>query len=208
MPVYGSIRPISELDAVNMILSVGGIAPLDSSTDHASATQTDVRIADDLMRSNLAAVQAHGWRFNLEFSHRIGVNSCGEFEKPSSLLSFSLTNRSDQQGAVSEEQSSGGYATAPTQLDLVLVSAQNVQSTDGTSGAFVFYDRILGMSSFGTTAGTTEVSSDSSGTPGSSGSRDQIFIDPVWAVNFESCPQSFRTFVTMLSARQFAQRVV
>jgi hypothetical protein len=41
MAVYGDIRPLTELEAVNMILSVGGIAPLDSSDDGASI-QTSV----------------------------------------------------------------------------------------------------------------------------------------------------------------------
>jgi hypothetical protein len=217
MAQYADIRPIKELDALNTILSAGGIAPLNSSDDHASAVQVDVLMADDFMRSNMVAVQSHGWRFNTVFSHRIGVNSCGEFVVPrasstaglwgTSLLNFEMTLRTDQQGPVEQEPSTGGYATLPKRLDLVTwpLAAYN---TSDTGDELLFYDRITGMTSFGTTAATTELSSNSSGTPGTGGVRDQIFVDAVWAVDFETCPQSFRTFVTMLSARQFAQRVV
>jgi hypothetical protein len=97
-------------------------------------------------------------------------------------------------------------------LDLVIREALDVAASDAADGgAWLFYDRNMGISSFGSTAGTTEVSSDSSGTPAVSsddGNRDQIFIDAVWAVDFEKCPEVVRTFVAMLSARQFAQRVV
>jgi hypothetical protein len=198
-------------------MSVGGIAPLDSSDDHASATQTDVVIADDLMRANIVAVQSHGWRFNTDFSHRIGVNSCAEFLVPrgsttgsivgTSLLGFALTLRADQQGPYDPEPSTGGYATLPKALDLVTWPLAAYAASD-TGDELLFYDRITGVTSFGTSAATTELSSNSSGTPGTGGVRDQIFIDAVWSMDWHITPQSFRTFVTMLSARQFAQRVV
>jgi hypothetical protein len=168
-------------------------------------------MADDLMRQNLVATLTHGWAFNVEFSWRIGVNSCCEFIAPASMLAFQLTPRADQYGGWAEEATSGGYPTAPNGLDLTLRPLANLAASDSSvDERFKFYDRTLGMSSFGSTAGTTEVSSDSSGTPAVSsdnGSRDQIFIDPIWSMDFEDTPVELRSFVTMLTARQFCQRV-
>lgn len=70
-------------------------------------------------------------------------------------------------------------------LDIV---ARQERANIPAVGAWIFADRI-------------------NGTDGIAGLANLV-INPVWFVDFDECPQSFRTFVTILAARRFALQVV
>lgn len=173
MPQLTTIVPLTELDAVNAMLRSIGEAPI-TDVDTEATSRTDVAMAVDTLRQNIAKVQMRGWKFNTDFQWRIAVDGSNKFPVPSNLLTFKVTERSDQVGAMPEKNADGTFNGPVTLLDIVI------------RGGF-FYNRVENKSDFGDAT-----------------DRPQIFIDAVWTVDFTDCPESFRQFVTIHSARQFA----
>jgi hypothetical protein len=177
MPQLGTIVPLTELQAVNYMLRQIGEAPI-AQGELDTITREDVDIAVDILRQTIAHVQSHGWKFNTEFEYRIAVSST-KFDVPSNLLSFEVSPRTDQRGVVQEKQDDGTFSTNPTKLDIVI-------RDDG--GTLRFYERNRNTFAFGDAT-----------------VRPQIFIRAVFSEDFSGCPETFRHYVTVVSAREFVK---
>lgn len=186
MPSVSNLVLMTELDAVNAMLSAIGEAPI---ADVDTATQADVIIAINELRNATREVQAMGWRFNTEYGFQLppaatlswpdadGVTTLLNIFVPPdapAMLDFSVTQIPEQQG--------DGYVdTAIRPSRVYTVSAAKV---------LVFYDRALNRDGF-----------DASKYP-------FLYINPVWCFDYEQMPEVARRFTAILAGRRFQQRVV
>lgn len=72
----------TELDAVNLLLSVIGETPV-SSLEEASA---DVALAKQLLRAQSRDIQSEDWHFNSDYEYEITPNADGELWLPNNVL--------------------------------------------------------------------------------------------------------------------------
>lgn len=77
----------SELDAVNLMLSVLGEAPVSSLTTSGS---TDVATAKQILSELSRTVQSRGWHFNSEEDYPLAPTVDGEVNLPTNTLRFDL----------------------------------------------------------------------------------------------------------------------
>ena len=66
------ITPTTELQAVNIMLSVIGEAPINTL---AGSTTTDVSIAINLLNETSMSVQSMGWNFNTHYNYSVSAVS-------------------------------------------------------------------------------------------------------------------------------------
>jgi hypothetical protein len=188
-PIITSIVPMTELEAVNIMLGALGEAPLAAGTDLSTATQADVVKALGILRNATRECQAMGWKFNTEFSYEIApsdtyswVDTAGEttelniFLPPTGLLGFS----------VSAVEGQTGMRTVDVEIGI---------SREYTTGApaaavLVFRDRRRGRD----------------GLPSSE--HEYLYINPVWGVNFEYMPETARNYVAKAAARELVQKAL
>lgn len=176
-----NLAPMTELEAVNAMLSAIGEAPLPAGTDLSVATQADVLMALNLLRNTTRDVQSMGWRFNTEHGYQLApaatyswvdtasvTTLLNIFTPPANLIRFTVTKTADQQ---------------LPDVDTVLRPSRKY-----TPGTLVFYDRILNRDGFPQTE------------------RPYLYIEPVWAFDFEKMPEEARRYCAISAARQFAQQ--
>jgi Tail tubular protein len=193
------LNATTELEAVNAMLAALGEAPL---ADLASVTQPDFVTAINTLRDAVREVCDMGWRFNTEFGFQLVpaltfayLDRSGEttglnvFTEPPRLLKFSVSEFPEQLWP---------------KLDLVLrparklvVTVSNAGEEDQTisqvadltvSGSVsprIFYDRALNRDGL------------------DSGRYDFLYIDPVWAFDFEDMPEVARRFCLVLAMRRW-----
>jgi hypothetical protein len=182
--VITNLALTTELEAVNIMLSCAGEAPLPTGTDLAVTTNADTLIAIGILRNAVRTVQSMGWQFNTEFGFQLvptttydWVDSAAVhtmlniFTPPANLLGFAVTLLADQQG----------YRAINTHIR---------PSRKYTPGTRVFYDRVLNRDGFPVA------------------DRPYLYIDPVWAFDFEQMPEEARSFCAIHAARQFVQQAV
>lgn len=183
--VITNLALTTELEAVNVMLSVIGETPLPAGTDLSTVTQSDVQMALNLLRNTTRDVQSMGWRFNTEHGYQLAPNTTYDwvdsagvhtmlniFTPPANLLRFSITKTTDQQGS--------GL------VDTVIRPSRRWP----TIGTLVFYDRILNRDGFPVSE------------------RPYLYIEPVWGFDFEKMPEEARRYCAISAARQFAQQNV
>lgn len=193
------LNATTELEAVNAMLAALGEAPVVS----LDAEQPDLGVAVNTLRDAVREVQSMGWRFNMEFGYQLvptltiayldrddvttGLNV---FMAPIRMLSFKVTPIREQ--------------LVPVQLDLVLrparflaVTVSNAGTDDATvsevsdltvSGAIhpmVMYDRTLNRDGL------------------DSSKYDFLYIDPVWAFDFEELPEEARRLSLVIAMRRW-----
>jgi|TARA_R110002124_G_scaffold174376_4_gene342033 hypothetical protein len=78
--------PTTKLEAVNVMLSTLGEAPVNS----LSSGLIDAEMAEQILDNVNREVQAQGWNFNTETDYTIAVNTAGEIELPSSFVRVDL----------------------------------------------------------------------------------------------------------------------
>lgn len=177
-----NLAPMTELEAVNAMLSAIGEAPLPAGTDLSTITQADVLMALNLLRNTTRDVQSMGWRFNTEHGYQLApaatyswVDTAGVttplniFTPPTNLIRFTVTPTIDQQGC--------------SLIDTVIRPSRKY-----TPGTLVFYDRILNRDGFPTA------------------DRPWLYIEPVWAFDFEKMPEEARRYCAISAARQFVEQ--
>lgn len=182
--VITTIRPTTELEAVNVMLASIGEAPLDSGTDLAANTLGDVELAIDILLGSTREVLSMGWRFNKEYGVEIApttthswVDTDGTtttlniFKKPVDLLAWAQTVCPENQG-----------------LDLVERPSKDYE--EGASSVLVLYDRAKNRDG-----------ADSSRYP-------YIYLDCTYSFDFTQLPESARRFITVRAARTFAQQIL
>lgn len=172
-----TIVPTTELEAINTMLRAIGESPI-TDLDDSYESDAQVEVAVSTLRTVMREVQLYGWRFNTRLEYRIANTSNG-FTVPTNLLRFEVTQRADQCGSIPQKQEDGTFVAYPTLLDITI--GQEV------SGSLRFVDRLTNSATI------------------SSSDRAQIFIDAVFAVDFEEMPESARNFCVKLAAMRFAQ---
>lgn len=179
-----NIVPTTELEAVNAMLAAIGEAPLPAGTDLATATQADVGNALNILRNSTREVQSMGWKFNTEFGFEVApattfpwIDTAG---KTTTLNIFKpAANMLSFKVTPTAEQ------TGWRMVDAVLRPSRKY--LEATKPVIVFYDRSLNRDGFAQT------------------DYPFLYIDPVWAFDFEQMPEEARRFCTIRAARQFVQ---
>tara|TARA_B100001996_G_scaffold201803_2_gene154516 strand:+ start:609 stop:1211 length:603 start_codon:yes stop_codon:yes gene_type:complete len=77
------ITPTSELQAVNIMLSVIGEAPVNTLEGN---TTVDVSIAKNLLDETSMSVQSQGWNFNTHYKYSTTVDDTGKVPLPSNCV--------------------------------------------------------------------------------------------------------------------------
>lgn len=182
-PVITNLAPVTETEAVNVMLSAIGEQPI---TDISTSTQADVAMAVNILKEATREVLSEGYRFNKEFALRLNPSGTllwtdpdgstiplNIFTPPADLLSFEVSPTVQQQ--------------APN-LDLTL--RQSKTYTVMSNKVMVFYDRISNRD----------------------GLRAALWpfiqVDVVSFMDFLNLPQEARRFITIRAARVFVQHVV
>lgn len=198
MRTITKLNATTELEAVNAMLAALGEAPL---ADLASVTQPDFVTAINTLRDAVREVCDMGWRFNTEFGYQLapaltfayldrsGVTTgLNVFTEPPRLLKFSVSEFPEQLWPKLD------LVLRPARTLFVTVSNageedQTISQVAGTvSGAVhprIFYDRVLNRDGL------------------ESSKYDFLYIDPVWAFDFEDMPEVARRFALVLAMRRF-----
>lgn len=182
--VITTIRPTTELEAVNEMLAAIGEAPLADATDLSTSTLGDVVMAIDILRGATRDCLTEGWQFNYETGVEVAptstitwVDTDGEstelnvFKKPVDVLAWDQTPCSENK-----------------QLDLIERVSKQYQ--EAAAVVPVLYDRAKNRDG----AEETE--------------HPYVYIDAVYAFDFAHLPQTARSFITIAAARRFVQKVL
>ena len=77
------ITPTSELQAVNIMLSVVGEAPVNTL---AGDTTVDVSIAKNLLDESSMSIQSMGWNFNTHYNYVVTIDNTNKIPLPSNCV--------------------------------------------------------------------------------------------------------------------------
>jgi hypothetical protein len=146
-PVITSIAATTELDALNELLSVIGESPYPAGTDLDTLSSRDVDVALNILRDTTRVVTGKRWKFNTEWNYPIApadaafswteydssTKTLSVFLVPTSLASFEVATRDDQQGTRT--------------VDTMIRQARQYNPTPGTFPD-VFYDRTFNRDGF------------------------------------------------------------
>lgn len=79
--------PTTELQAVNIMLSIIGESPVNSLDDKQIV---DAVLARDILSEVMREVQSEGWHFNTEIDYPLSPNMTGEIRLPKNCIQFDL----------------------------------------------------------------------------------------------------------------------
>jgi hypothetical protein len=188
MAQLSSIAAATEVDAVNVLLSTIGEAPLADQTELDAATSVDVTSAVIALKNSIRNLCMLPWKFNTEREYALTAaathtwiatddgddTAVGIFTVPTNLLAFTTSLRADQQGSK--------YTDATIRLSR--------QYQSGGNYVLVFADRATGRDGFPTA------------------DRTYLYIDPVWHVLFANLPETAKTYVMANAGRVWQQGLV
>ena len=148
--VITSINPLTELEAVNEMLSSVGEAPLPADTDLSAATAQDILLALQILRKTTRDVQTEGWRFNSEKGVALepvglvayGSTTLGVFKVPAGVLKWKQTACQENQTIDLVERPSKVYREAD---EPVMVLYDRLANRDGVAQAAVYLDLVWGF---------------------------------------------------------------
>jgi len=188
MASFDSVIATTELEAVNLMLSTIGEAPLADQTALDNATAEDVVAAKSILKTQMRRCLLKKWEFNTELSLRIDPTdddfswtdpdgtsqTIGVYKPPAGLLDFQVSLTSAQQGA--------------QYIDTVIRPSK--QYVETLLPVLVFYDRYNNRDGF------------------LASERSYIEIDAVWSMDFTDLPEVARQYITIKAARLFQKSVV
>lgn len=180
MALIQNIAPTTELEAVNAMLRAIGEAPVED----LAGGQADLDMALGILRDTTREVLTMGWRFNTE---------AGLAVVPAATVSWLDTDGVHTTLNVFKKPS-GTVAWKPTVCpqmgDLDLVERLSKQYLETGAKVLVLYDRTRNRD-------------------GAEASRyPKVYLDVVWACDFEQMPETARKYTTMLSAGRLAKSSV
>ncbi len=183
MPSITSIVATTETEALNYMLSVIGEAPV-ASID--TATGADVVTAKAILKNTAREVLREGWKFNTEFGLELA---------PNGTLAWEGSDGSEETLSVWHVPTNLAKFTlspiaAQIGLDLVERLSAAYQTGDPAANVLVFYDRLKNRDGL------------------EQGQYPLLYIDPVWYFDFNFCPDSIRTLITVIAARRLAAQAV
>lgn len=145
------MTPTTKLEAVNIMLSSIGEAPVNS----LASGLVDAEMAETILNASSREVQSRGWKFNTEKKFRITPNTDGEILLPTSTLKADLTKETAeldlvQRGNRMYNLLAHSYkVNASVELDLVLfldfeLLPEAARHYITIKAARVFQDRTVG----------------------------------------------------------------
>lgn len=176
-PIITNIVPTTELEAINAMLAACGEAPLPTGTDLSTATQADVEMAINILRNTTREVLAMGWKFNTSVGYEVAPTATYNWVDTNGVttaLKIFLPPAGMLGFKPQKIQSQSGAN---------LVDSEIMLSRKYTPGTKVFYDRWRSRDGF------------------PADMHPYLYINPVWAVNFENMPETARHYVTKKAAR-------
>lgn len=177
-----NLQPTTELEAVNAMLSAIGEAPI--SGDPALSLLSTVAMALNILRDVTRAVQMMGWRFNTEFGYELVKT----VDSPFAVVD--TTGATAQLNIFLPPSNLLGFAVTQSSdqqdLDLIIRISRKYLVTGNP--VLVFYDRALNRDGLDSTKFA------------------HLYIDPVWAFNFEQMPEEARQYCAIRAARVFVGR--
>jgi hypothetical protein len=183
--VVNTIRPTTEVEAINVMLGAIGEAPLPSAADLValSAADSNVESAVGILRETVREVLTAGWRFNLltgyeliPFATYAWVDTAGAtttlniFKVPTDVLAWKAT-------------------PCQQMRDLDLVERVSLKYTEATFKVPVIFDRVRNRD--GAALAT----------------YPHLYIDALFASDFLNMPESARRYATVVASRRLAQRL-
>ena len=120
------ITPTSELQAVNIMLSTIGEAPVNSIT---GTTTVDVSTAKNILNETSMSIQSQGWNFNTHVNYKsLSLDSDNKVPLPSNCVKadansqYRYLNYTIRNGNLYDlDNHTDVFTSAPTGVDLVLV---------------------------------------------------------------------------------------
>lgn len=198
MAEISNLNPTTELEAVNSMLAALGEAPL---TSLVAVTQPDYVTAINTLRDATREILTMGWRFNREWGFQIlpagtfaytdndGVTTgLNFFMAPPRLLRFEVSALFDQMSPkldLTLRRARFLAVTVSGSGDSATVSTVSDITVSGSVHPLVFYDRVLNRDGL------------------DSNRYDALWIDPIWAVDFEDMPETARRLATIIATRRF-----
>lgn len=95
MSLERNLVPLTELEAVNVLLETIGEEPVSSLSD---TGLSDVAEARRRLRLESRRLQSQGWSFNTNYAQEFPANNMGEILVPSNALSFDLVRSEGNNG--------------------------------------------------------------------------------------------------------------
>lgn len=180
MPVITNIAPTTELEAVNAMLRSVGEAPLADGYDLSSSDiPADAEQALDILLETTRETLTEGWRFNCEFGLELAPVGTSSWTD-SDGVTTTLNIFQKPSNVLRWAQT---HCSENRDLDLVERPAKL------TPSSVVLYDRFKNRD-------------------GPEAARyPYIYIDAVYAFDFQHLPETVRRFITTAAARRFAEQV-
>lgn len=185
--VITNIVPTTELEAVNEMLSAIGENPLASGTDLSTVsatTQKDAYLAISTLRNTHRAFLGRGWKFNSEEGVEVSPTATHDWTDTDGQTT-ELNIFKKPMGVLRIR----GTTACSENGDLDFVERRSKDYQETGAAVMVLYDRTYNRDG-----------ADSSVYP-------FIYIDAVWAFDFEDCPEAFRAAVFAAAARRFAGKI-
>jgi tail tube protein len=193
------LNATTELEAVNAMLAALGEAPLASLDVDATP---DIIVAINTLRDATREVQSMGWDFNREWGYELkpaltysyqdrtgNVTGLNVFQAPARMIRFELSKLRPQLiptlDVVLRPSRTLVVTVSNAGEDNQTLSQVSDLSVSGAIRPMIFYDRILNRDGL-----------DSNRYP-------FLYIDPVWAFDFEQMPEEARRFSLILAMRRF-----
>lgn len=206
------LKPTTEIEAVNAMLSVIGEQPIGTSDADLDAAVTagspvDVITAVNILRNQAREVQTLGWKFNTENGYQLAPDGqlsyvdtldittiLNVFVPPANMIAWEPTKRYDQMqlaGGQRGPQLTGGPSGVrpSTAMDLTVRRALYYTNVESVK-PMVFYDRNLNREGWDSTI------------------VSYLYLNPTWLFDFEDIPEEARRFIYVRAARQFQQQMV
>lgn len=185
--VITTLRPSTELQAVNVMLGAIGEAPLDAGSNLTtlSTDNATIHAAVEILTESVREVLTAGWRFNTLTGFEIAPDAVYDwedtegvttelnvFKAPTWVLAFKQTKCTKMAGVEIIETPSLAYTEGDPPAS-VMVLFDRVKNRDGLeSSRYPF-----------------------------------VYLDVIRAVDFTQMPESARRYATIMASRRFAQRL-
>lgn len=182
-----TIRPTTEVEAVNIILESIGEAPIPLDSDPGSLAEADanIEVAVGTLRETTREVLANGWRFNTLLGFEL-----------SPVAQYPWTDTSGATTTLNifklpEDALAWAATKCPQMEGLDLIERRSLKYTEGNPPApvKVLFDRVRNRDG------------------AEAGRYPHLYLDIVTSVDFEDMPETARRFATVVAARRVAQRV-
>lgn len=181
-----NLRATTELEAVNAMLSAIGESPVTAlGTGHA-----DEETALEILRTSARELCETSWKFNTEYDVRLCPDDTEVWTDPDTSENITLNVF-----YVPDDLAAFRISQIPDQqgqnhVDFVARISTTYEDPDTLAPRLVFYDRDYNRDGF------------------PQDERSNLWINPIWYLDFNHMPGTARRYLTTKAARRFAAQVV